>query len=471
MGGIVGGHGDGHIKAVGIARIGQQGLGLLHVVGVVIGQAVVKILAKGGVHAGADEASVSVEGQVQDLLAIHGIAQGLAHPHIVKGLFGVIEVKGLHQVHGALGDVEIISQLGGPGAGHMGAQIHRPALKAHEDAVGILHDLEGHLVQLGGDAPVVLKPLQHHIVLGGTGDVLERAGAHRRGVLPVIVPGQNGGGEVGEKLVVRLGDGDGHRLVVQGGHIGDGGKGLHQRGAALRVGAALDRPDHVVHSHSLPIMELHPVAQSEGISRSIVRDGIVRGHRGDQVAVCGGLYKPFKHVEHDLFRPCRHRHVGVKAVVQVLGDGHRYLVGSDGGSLLEGLLGRRSLGGVAAAAGQDRRQQPCGDEPCDLAFCHTDLPFVTASPSGSQCGADDPRPLGFFGSIVLLRLAPVPSRRGLAKNKALGDGPSGSGVGLPQGCILHDISPFCKGLRTLFHQTSTAGLVFPPAAWVSRWEM
>ena len=109
----------------------------------------------------------------------------------------MVQVHGLDQVHGALLDVEILPQLGRLGAGQVGEEVHRPALEAHEDAVGVFDDLEGDFIQVGGLAPVVLKALQDDGVLGGSGDKPEGPRAHGGGVLLAVVPGQNGQGQAG----------------------------------------------------------------------------------------------------------------------------------------------------------------------------------------------------------------------------------------------------------------------------------
>ena len=91
---VVGGDGNGHVEAVWIAGLGQQLHSLVRVVGVVIGQAVVKILGEGRVHAGADQGAVTVKGQVQNLLPVHGVAQGLTNQLVVEGLRGIVQIQG-----------------------------------------------------------------------------------------------------------------------------------------------------------------------------------------------------------------------------------------------------------------------------------------------------------------------------------------------------------------------------------------
>ena len=104
----------------------------------------------------------------------------------------MVEIHGLNQVHGALFNIEIPAELGGLGAGQVGKEVHRPALETHENAVRIFNDLEGDLVQIRRLSPILLKALQDDIVLCGPGDIPKRPGAHRGGVLPVVVRREDG---------------------------------------------------------------------------------------------------------------------------------------------------------------------------------------------------------------------------------------------------------------------------------------
>ena len=103
--------------------------------------------------------AVPGEGDVNDLLFVHGVAQRLPDPNVVKGLFAVVEIQGLYQVHGALFDIEAVLKLGGLGAAEVGEQVYRPALEADDNAVRVLHNLKGHPIQIGRGAPVAVKPL------------------------------------------------------------------------------------------------------------------------------------------------------------------------------------------------------------------------------------------------------------------------------------------------------------------------
>ena len=321
MGLVVAGHGDGHVEAVGIAGLRQQSLGLLHITGVVVGQAVVKILAEGGIHAGTDGAAIAVKGQVDDLLLVHGIAQGLPDADIVKGGHGVVQVHGLDQVHSALGHVEVLLQLGHLGAGQMGAQVDGAALEAHHQAVRVLHDLQGDLVQLGGGAPVAVELLQHHGILGGTGDKLEGAGAHGVGVLLVVIRGQDSGGHVGNELIAGFGNGDGNGLVIRRLNGLNNRKRLHLDNPCLSGGgAALDGVYHILRRHRFTVMELHAFPQVEGVGHPVLGYLVAFGDGRGQISVWSGLHQPLEHIEHDFSGSCLHGFVRVKTVVKILCD-------------------------------------------------------------------------------------------------------------------------------------------------------
>ena len=211
MGLIVGGDGDGHGEPVGIPGLRQQLPGPLRVIGIIVCQVLHKIFLKRRIHTGADGAAVPVEGHVNDLLFVHGVAQGLPDLFIVERLRGVVQIQRLHQIHRAFQHLEVIPQLGGLGAGQVGEHVDGSALQAHHQAVRVLNDPEGHLVQLGRGAPVLVellddevlldpvavKLLQNDGVLGCPGDEFERPRAHRGGGLVRIVLRQDGQSQIG----------------------------------------------------------------------------------------------------------------------------------------------------------------------------------------------------------------------------------------------------------------------------------
>ncbi len=316
MGLVVGGNGDAQVKAVGIPGLRQKGFGLFDILGIIVGEGVVKILGKGGVHAGPQCGAGAVGGKINDLLLVHGVAQRPPHPHVVQRLHRVVQIQRLHQIHRAVENLKAVSQLRGLRGGEMGTQVDGPALKGQHHRVSALKNLKGHGFQLRLFSPVVVKPLQNNGVPIRAGDEFEGAGADGSRRLPVVVCGKDGGGEGRQKFAVRRAEGNDHRFPVRCLHRLNIRKRLHQRGFTLTgVGAAFDGPDHIVRCHRRAVVELHALTQSEGVNRSVGRYLVVVGDRVDQISVRSGLYQPLKYVEHDFSGPCRYRKVWVKAFV------------------------------------------------------------------------------------------------------------------------------------------------------------
>ena len=218
VGGVVGGDGDGEAQIL-IARLFQQGLGLLHVGLVVVGQLGHGVAAQGGEHAGAHGGAVAVHGQVDDGLLIHGVAQGLADTLIGKGGEIVVEIQRLDDVAAALHDGHI-RHVGNLGGVQVAGQVDGAGAQAHHQGLGVGDDLQDHLIQIGALAPVFIKLLQHHAVLGGVGHEAEGAGAHGA-VVGVDALGDDGHAHIGVELGVGGFQGDDDGAVVGGLHGGN----------------------------------------------------------------------------------------------------------------------------------------------------------------------------------------------------------------------------------------------------------
>ena len=162
--------------------------------------------------------------------------------------------------------------------------------------------------------------------MSGPGDKFEGPGAHGGGILPVIARGENRRGQIGQKLAVGLSQGDGDAPAVRRLHVLNIGKRLHLKNAVAAIFAAGQGLAHVLRRHGVAVVELDPVPDGKGIGQLVVGNFILFRHGGDQIPLRGGLHQPLEYVEHDLLGPCRHRFVGVKALVQVLGDAHGNLV-------------------------------------------------------------------------------------------------------------------------------------------------
>ena len=203
---------------------------------------------------------------------VDGIAQGLAHPHIVKGGNGVVQIQRLNQLHGVFHHGKPALHLAGLGVGHMDGHIQGPALQAHHQGVAVGDDTEGHLIQIGRLTPVALILLDNHAVLGRIRHKPEGPGADR--ILGDAIAGtlrDDGGGHGVNKLQTGFGQSDGHMAVIRGGNVGNIRKRRDQRRSiVLRSGAAFQGIDHIFHGDRLPIVERDAFPQGEGVRQSIL---------------------------------------------------------------------------------------------------------------------------------------------------------------------------------------------------------
>ena len=255
--------------------------------------------------------------------------------------------------------MEAVAQLSDLGSGQVGKHVHRAALEAQQDAVGILNDLVGDSGQIGLGSPVIVEPLQHHGLLRRPGDEPEGAGAHGGGILLRVILGQHGGGEIGGEFIVGLLQPEAdtvlplliHLHACKGRHLNDVG--------TVRLGAALIGPDHVLRRHFLPVVELYAGTQLEGIKQMVVRNRVALRHGGIQVATGVGFQKTLKYVEHDFAGSCLHGFVRVKTAVQILSDAHVQLacrsaglraVCRGAGGALVGVFSRPGLAAASASA-------------------------------------------------------------------------------------------------------------------------
>ena len=272
---------------------------------------------------------MAVSDHVHDGLAVDGVAQGLTHLLIVKGGHGVVQIHRLYQIHGTLQNLEVAVQLRRLRRGQMGAQVDGLALQGRHQRIGALVNFIGHLIQIGGGPPVIVKALDDEVLLRGAGHVHKRAGTHGMGSLIVVALGDDGAGEIADELQIPLGNGDGHGPFVNGLDLLDNRKRRHQRRTLRCIGAAFDGIYHILRRHRCAIMELHTLTQGKGISPSVLRQLVALRNSGDQFTLGIGLYQALKQVEQDLSGSCGHHPVRVKTVIQVLGDANGDLSAAD----------------------------------------------------------------------------------------------------------------------------------------------
>ena len=148
----VGGDGQLDVDAVGVAGLGEQLLGLRGVVGVeVVELVVVRHVALG--ERLPQRLAVAEVGDVDERLAVDGVADGLAHERVVERLDGVVDVEHAHRQHlerqhreaGALDGVDLRGgqaddvELPGlqPGRGDGGVRRRLEHEPVQEDVIGV----------------------------------------------------------------------------------------------------------------------------------------------------------------------------------------------------------------------------------------------------------------------------------------------------------------------------------------------
>ena len=163
---VVAGNGNCHIETVWITSLSKKRSGFLEIEGIVVRKGVVIVLSEGREHRCAERNTVAVKGQIDHGLFVHGIAQRLTDPDIVKRLFSIVEIECLDEIHAALGDTEIcLIQLNGLVTAQMRDEIQRPALESKHESFSTLQNLKSNLIDLRRCAPVVRETLKHQAVL------------------------------------------------------------------------------------------------------------------------------------------------------------------------------------------------------------------------------------------------------------------------------------------------------------------
>ena len=265
----------------------------------------------------------------------------------------MVEVEGLHQVHGALQHLIAVGEVAHLVGGQVGHQVQGPAVQGGKEGVGVLIDPVGHPVQVGRRPVVVLVPFQDDVLLDAAGDELEGAGTDGLGGLLFVAGGHDGdAGDIAEEVGVGGVEGD-DDLIPLGPQVRDSRKRLYHSGSPRGSGAGFKGIEHVFGGAGLTVVEDHTIPEGEGVGQAILRNAHIGGHGVDIVAGRVGLYQPLEDVEHDLSSSCGRHLIRVKTTFQVLGDAHGDLISV-------GLAGRR--GRFVAGGGRLGRCSSAGAE-------------------------------------------------------------------------------------------------------------
>ena len=161
------GHGDGEGKSVFISGFLPEALWPSRFTAYISESSGIKIFSKAGEHAAADGRSLSFGNHVHDSLGIDCIAKRLPHSFIGKRLRRIVQVERLHQVHGSLQHLVIISQLVPPGRWSLWQTYQwSRRLKSMTMESVLAHTFEGNMLDIGRSSPVIVEFLYDKILLG-----------------------------------------------------------------------------------------------------------------------------------------------------------------------------------------------------------------------------------------------------------------------------------------------------------------
>ncbi len=170
-----------HVYAVRIAGLGQQGARFRRVVGRQSGQ--VDIARRLTRIVAADGLAEAEHGALDQGVAVDGVGQGAAHPHVVERRLGVVDAQDDLAFRGADDDAEarVALELGHVlGRGIVGEGVHVAGADGGEGGGRVADEAEDDGVQARGRAPIAVAADQGQLAAALPVLQLERAGADRR---------------------------------------------------------------------------------------------------------------------------------------------------------------------------------------------------------------------------------------------------------------------------------------------------
>ena len=295
---VIGGNLDCEGKAIAIARLFQQRLGLFCVTAIEITERLVKVLGKGRIHSGTHLGAVSILGQLQNAVHIHRIAQGLTHPLVIEGLLAVVQIQRLNQIHRTFQDIVVVIEIGDVLHRQMGTYVDRAGVQCRHHGGCIFINLVGDLVQIGWRTVVVRILFQNHVLLDGAGLELEGTGTDGLGLIVCIILRSDVDiSQVADELgggTLQFDDDSG---IIRRLNAVDIRKRLYQGGLHRGSGASIKGIENVVYGHGFPIVELHAVTQFKRVRQLIFRNRVVFCDSRVEIAVGVGLDQTFVNVK------------------------------------------------------------------------------------------------------------------------------------------------------------------------------
>ena len=96
------------IKAIGVSCLFKQFLSLVDIGSIYIIKLFHVILTEGREHTASDRCTLSVSHEIHNLLLVNRIAECLTNSYIIKGLYIVIKVYCLNQIHCTFKYIELV---------------------------------------------------------------------------------------------------------------------------------------------------------------------------------------------------------------------------------------------------------------------------------------------------------------------------------------------------------------------------
>ena len=318
-------HGDAHIadavlqtdgdhgfKAVGIAGLGQQLLRPVEVLGVVI---LLRHIHGPVAHGGGNEAGhggLAVVGEIDDLLAVQGIVDGLAHALIGEGLALAVHEQA-HIVPRLIADdldgIVLPDELQHGGISH--DEVHGAGAQGIQPGGGVGHDIEldgveGRLAGLvevfveGVDGGVVVRHILAQGVGAGAAVGLQQAAFV--GLDDILIHD----GAVAAAHIAQEGDVDVLQGDVDSGVIHDfdgidvaGVAAGVAQGAEIGIQHALEGVLDVLGGHLPPGVEVHVIRQMEGVGEVVLGDLPAGGELGHDFQILIHIDQLIVHLGHD----------------------------------------------------------------------------------------------------------------------------------------------------------------------------
>ena len=297
MGLVIGGHLHRKSEAVPQACLVQKGLGLFQIRVVRPFQTVVVIGLHHRAEIGVQLGGIAAEHTVHNLVLVHGVADGLAHPHVVKRRLGIVQRQNLHHVLGSVDNVKLTLQHLGV-VGLNGGHIQTARLQRRHHRRRIRHNVDLRPVNAGHFFLVVIVRVlfQHHPLGRGVLHKPERSRPHRMGGLLLVSFRQNRLDVQGQKRRGGLLQMDHKGVLIRRFHALYHGEVTGKRLLPVQSRQAVVGVDSVLRRKFLSVVEPHPFPQEKGVGQAVGSHLPPLCQTGDNSPRLVERAQPFKHI-------------------------------------------------------------------------------------------------------------------------------------------------------------------------------